>query len=85
MALAKPTAYRIGEGQSGARCGAGFRPGLCRLGVKTGSYRTATLSSASPRLTDITDSRVLPVLPVTEPLGRYVPATLAPSKGRLIR
>ena len=28
-----------------------------------------------------TDSRVLPVLPVAEPLGRYVPATLALSKG----
>ena len=29
----------------------------------------------------ITDSRVLPVLPVAEPLSLYAPATLACSKG----
>ena len=51
------------------------------VGVKTGGYRTATWPSASPRLTDITDSRVLPMLPVAEPLGRYATATLACSKG----
>src|SRR5258708_3800678 len=49
--------------------------------VKTRSYRTATWPSASPRLTDIID-RVLPVLPVTEALGRCATATLACSKAR---
>ena len=34
-----------------------------------------------PRLADITDSRVLPVLPVAERLSLYAPATLACSKG----
>jgi hypothetical protein len=34
-----------------------------------------------PRLTDITDSRVLPVLPVAEPLGRYATPTFATPKG----
>src|SRR6202048_2501079 len=53
----------------------------CLLWVKSGSYRTATWPSASPRLTDITDSRVLPVLPVAEPLGHYAAATLASAKG----
>src|ERR1700738_978686 len=53
----------------------------CLLRVKTGSYRSATWPSASPRLTDITDSRVLPVLPVAEPLGHYAAATLASAKG----
>jgi hypothetical protein len=51
------------------------------LWVKSGGYRTATLPSASPRLADITDSRVLLVLPVTEPLSLYAPTTLAPRKG----
>src|ERR1700694_1119212 len=49
--------------------------------VKSTYYRPATLPSASPRLTDITDSRILPVLPVTEPLSLYASATLACSKG----
>src|ERR1700738_1158818 len=51
-----------------------------RLWVTTGDYRTATWPSASPRLTEITERRFLPILPVAEPLGRYVPATLACSK-----
>jgi hypothetical protein len=33
-------------------CAAGFQPGLCPLRVKTGGYRIATSSTASPRSTD---------------------------------
>jgi hypothetical protein len=51
------------------------------LRVKSTHYRSATLRSASPRLADITDSRVLPVLMVAERLSLYAPATLACSKG----
>jgi hypothetical protein len=54
---------------------------FCLQGVKSGGYRTARLAAASPRLADITNSRVLPVLPVAEPLSLYAPATLACSKG----
>src|ERR1700730_5004621 len=41
----------------GACCTAEIQSSQCRLWVKTGGYRTATLSSASPRLADKTDSQ----------------------------
>jgi hypothetical protein len=52
--------------------------GLARL---QSEFWRSLLHRADVRLTDITDRRVLPMLPVAEPLGRYATATLAPSKG----
>jgi hypothetical protein len=52
------------------------------LRAKSTHYRIATVLSASPRLADVPDRSVLPVLTVAEPLGRYATVTLAPSKGR---
>ncbi len=47
-------------GFNGQFCTAEISRCTCRFRVKSGGYRTATWPSASPRLTDITDSRVLP-------------------------
>ena len=58
-----------------------FDPAYVRSGSKAAVTALQHGRLLHPRLADITDSRVLPVLPVAERLSLQAPATLACSKG----